>query len=50
MQILWPEDGPVQGPKQVVSLNKDKIRKLCVDSKEPLFNCRKNIALVLVEE
>jgi len=37
--ILWPEDGPVQRPKHVVSLNKYKnIRQSCFDSKEPLFN------------
>jgi len=23
LYILWPEDGPVQGPKHVASLNKD---------------------------
>ena len=35
------EDGPVQGPKQVASLNKDNnIRLLCFDSKESLFSCK----------
>jgi len=24
LYILWPEDGPVQGPKLVVTLHKDK--------------------------
>jgi hypothetical protein len=36
--LWWPEDGPVQGPKHVVSLSKDNIRQLCFNSKEPLFN------------
>jgi len=27
---LWLEDGPVQGPKHVFSLNKDKQRKIVV--------------------
>jgi len=30
LYILWPEDGPVQGPKHVASLNKDKQYKIIV--------------------
>ena len=30
LYILWPEDGPVQRPKHVVSLNKDKQCKIIV--------------------
>jgi len=41
LYILWPEDGPVEMPKHVVSLTKDNnTRQLCFDSKEPLFNCK----------
>ena len=28
LYTLWPEDGPMQGPKHVVSLNKDKQHKI----------------------
>ena len=30
LHILWPEDGPVQGLKHVISLNKDKQHKTIV--------------------
>jgi len=30
LYIVWPEDGPVQGPKHVVRLNKDKQYKIVV--------------------
>jgi len=35
--MLWSEDGLVQRPKHVVSLNKDNIKSLCFDLKEPLL-------------
>ena len=39
LYILWPEDGLVQRPKHVASLNKgNNVRYLCFDSKELIFN------------
>ena len=41
LYILWPEDGPVEGPKHVVSLNKiNNIRYLCFDTEELLLICK----------
>ena len=38
LHIIWHEDGPVQGSKHVISLNKATKDSCVFDSKEPLIN------------
>jgi len=43
LYILWPEDGPVHGPKHVISLNKNNNINSCVLCGE--VNSVKNTAI-----